>query len=128
MSPIPGKNILPIMPTADEDHTPTTCQACGRVSLGIGRAIKQGGKVMDPGYICRQCIMIVSDLSKMDRLSTYELQALDAGVAAVGEYILDRGLGADLSVYDELDRRMLVKAAWAGCIQGVREALREAPF
>ena len=65
----------------------------------------------------------------MDRLSVYELRALDAGVAAVGEYMEERGLwGVGLESFDELDRRMLVKAAWAGCAQGVREALKDAPF
>lgn len=128
MSPLPGKKILPITPTADEDHSPTTCQACGRVALGIGRAIKQGGKMMDPGYLCRQCVVAVSDLSKMDRLSAYELRALDAGVESVGEYISENGGVTDLAYMDELGARMLVKAAWEGCIKGVRAALKEAPF
>lgn len=129
MSPLPGKKILPITPTADEDRNPTACQACGRIALGIGRAIKAGGKVIDNGYLCRQCIVAVSDLSRMDRLSVYELRALDAGVAAVGEYMEERGLwGVGLESFDELDRRMLVKAAWAGCAAGVRAALKEPPF
>lgn len=128
MAPLPGRNILPILPTVDEDNNPTTCISCGRIAIGIGRAVRQGGKILDPGFMCKGCIVKIGDLSKLDRLSVFELQALDAGVDSVGEYIAERGLGTDLSVYDELDQRMLVKAAWEGCIRGVREALREAPF
>lgn len=128
MAPLPGRNILPIIPTVDEDNNPTTCIACGRIAIGIGRAVKQGGKILDPGFMCKGCIVKIGDLSKLDRLSVFELQALDAGVDSVGEYIAERGLGTDLSVYDELDQRMLVKAAWEGCIRGVREALKSAPF
>lgn len=131
MTPIPGRQILPITPTCDADTNPTTCVACGRIAIGIGRAIKQGGKVMDPGFLCKKCIVSIGDLTKLDRLSQFELQALDAGVDAVGEWILERGAGTDISVFDELDQRLMVKAAWAGCIEGVRKALaddREAPF
>lgn len=128
MTPLPtGKPVLPITPTCDEDLSPTTCMACGRIALGIGRARYNGRKLEDPGYLCRQCIVAVSDLSKMDRLSLFELKALDAGVEAVGEYIAEHGV-TDLAHYDELMQRMLVKAAWLGCVKGVREALKNAPF
>lgn len=128
MTKLPGKPILPIIPTYDIDNNPTTCMACGRIAIGIGRALKQGGKIIDPGFMCQGCIVKIGDLSKLDRLSVFELKALDAGVDSVGDYIMERGLGTDLSVYDELDQRMLVKAAWEGCIRGVREALKDAPF
>ncbi|MBB6299930.1 DUF6511 domain-containing protein [Rhizobium leucaenae] len=72
--------------------------------------------------------MAIDDYKKIRRLDDYELAALDAGVDAVGEWIVQRGLGADLSLYDELDQRMLVKAAWEGCARGLRAALSEAPF
>lgn len=125
-----GKPLLPITPTCDADGTPTVCIACGRMSIGLGRAIKQGGKMMDPGFVCKGCIVKIGDLTKLDRLSQFELQALDAGVDAVGEWIAEHGV-TDLAHYDELMQRMLVKAAWQGCIEGVRKALaddREAPF
>lgn len=129
MAQIPQpKPVLPIMPTADDDGHPTTCLACGRVALGIGRAIKQGAKVIDNGFLCKGCVVAVGDLSKMDRLSVYEIQALDAGVDAVGDWIAENGNVTDLAFYDDLAQKMLVKAAWEGCIKGVREALRGAPF
>ncbi len=119
-----GKPVLPITPTVDENHNPTTCKACGRIAIGIGRS---GPRDKDPGFLCKGCIVAVSDLSKMDRLSVYELRALDSGVEAVGEYIGEHGV-TNLLDFDDLMQRMLVKAAWEGCIRGVREALKEAPF
>lgn len=123
MTRLPGKTVLPITPTQDDTGAPTTCMACGRVAMGIGRHQHK-----DPGFLCKGCLVAVSDLSKFDRLSLFELAALDAGVEAVGEWIDQRGLGTHLEHYDELDQRMLVKAAWEGCIRGVRAALKEAPF
>nr|WP_246802283.1 DUF6511 domain-containing protein [Rhizobium leucaenae] len=92
-------------------------------ALGISRNPKS-----DPSYLCKRCIVAIDDYKKIRRLDDYELAALDAGVDAVGEWIVQRGLGADLSLYDELDQRMLVKAAWEGCARGLRAALSEAPF
>lgn len=126
MSKLPGRTVLPITPTCDDAGTPTTCTACGRIALGIGVGFKNR-KDDDPRYLCKGCITAVSDLSKFDRLSVFELQALDAGVEAVGEYLGTIGL-YDLTQMDELNRRMIVKAAWEGCIRGVREALKEPPF
>jgi hypothetical protein len=117
------KSATPFTPTADANGTPTVCRCCGRHAVGIGRGTKQ-----DPGFLCRKCISIVEDLSKMDRLDVYELNALDAGVDAVGAYIDSIGGLTELSEFDELQRRMLVKAAWLGCAEGLRRALNEAPF
>ena len=123
-----NKPAIPHQPTVDENHDPTACMACGRMAIGSGRGVFTNKKMVDPGYLCKGCIVAIPDLSRLDRLSPYELQALDAGVEAVGEWILQRGAGTDLAHFDELDQRMLVKAAWLGCAQGVREALKEAPF
>ena len=126
MNKLPGRPVLPITPTQDEDGTPTTCTACGRVAMGIGVGFKHKHDD-DPRYLCKGCITAVSDLSKFGRLSVFELKALDAGVEAVGEYIAQHGV-TDLAHYDDLMQRMLVKSAWEGCIRGVREALKDAPF
>ncbi|WP_245304983.1 DUF6511 domain-containing protein [Rhizobium leucaenae] len=72
--------------------------------------------------------MAIDDYKKIRNLDAYELAALDGGVDAVGEWIAERGIGTELSVYDELDQRMLVKAAWEGCARRLREVLKEAPF
>lgn len=126
MTPLPlGKPVLPITPTAEETGAPTCCKACGRVAMGIGRS---SSRDKDPGFLCKGCLVAVSELSKFDRLSLFELKALDAGVDAVGEWIEHNGGVTDLQYYDDLMQRMLVKAAWEGCIRGVREALKEAPF
>lgn len=77
--------------------------------------------------MCRKCIDAVGDLKKLDRVSLYEVKALEAGVATVGEYL--RSIGkTDLGECDELEATLLVRAAWEGCARGVREALKEAPF
>lgn len=125
MTRLPGKPILPISPTQDETGAPTCCKACGRVAMGIGRSSPRD---KDPGFLCKGCLVAVSDLSKFDRLSLFELKALDAGVEAVGEWIDQNGGVTDLQYFDDLMQRMLVKSAWEGCIRGVREALKEAPF
>lgn len=185
---LPGthKPMLPITPTQDENYTPTVCCACGRVSLGIGvgftgRPSGSYAPPQDPMYLCKLCINAAGELSNLQRLSTYELKAIDTGVAYVQAYFatlglkrpvaftdtkaLDAGMAAggewlgthgvsDLTVLepdqirdfvrviwegcmagltgiedqDELTQRMMVKEAWAGCVDGVRAALREGPF
>jgi hypothetical protein len=120
-----GKPIIPFTPTVDEKQNPTVCKACGGLAFGIGRSMP-GSK--DPGYLCKPCIVAVGDLTKLDRLSLYEVKALEKGVEAVGEWIAENGGLTELAHYDELMQLMLVKAAWQGCTEGVREALREAPF
>ncbi|MBY5553739.1 hypothetical protein J0664_05990 [Rhizobium leguminosarum] len=119
-----GKPIIPFTPTADPAGDPTTCFCCGMRAVALGINPKPG----DPQYLCRRCIVAIDDYKKIRRLDEFELDALDGGVDAVGEYIEQRGLGPDLSLYDELDQRMLVKAAWEGCARGLRAALKEAPF
>jgi len=134
MPPIPNIKqrlaapLLPITPTADANGAPTTCKACGMLAFGVGRAtLDARGRMIDAGYLCKPCIVATGDLTKLDRLSLYEIKALDAGVDAVGEYLETIGL-YDLSLMDDLNRRMIVKAAWEGCARGVRDSLREAPF
>nr|WP_037135889.1 DUF6511 domain-containing protein [Rhizobium leucaenae] len=93
------------------------------VALGVAPNPKP-----DPQYLCRRCIVAIDDYKKIRRLDDYELAALEGGVDAVGEFIASKGNLTDLSLYDELDQRMLVKAAWEGCARGLREALKSAPF
>lgn len=125
MAAIPtGRPIIPFSPTVDENHSPTICKACGCVAFGIGRSTP-GSK--DPGYLCKPCIVAIGDLTKLDRVSIYEVKALEAGVEAVGEWLDEKGI-YDLTLMDDLDRLMLVKAAWEGCARGVRDAMRDAPF
>jgi hypothetical protein len=123
--PPTGQPIIPFTPTQDTDGQPTVCKACGCLAFGIGRPAP-GSK--DPGYLCKPCIVAIGDLTKLDRVSIYEVKALEKGVEAVGEWIASNGNLTDLAHYDELMQLMLVKAAWEGCARGVREALREAPF
>ena len=112
-------------PTVDADHNPTTCFVCGMHAFGIG--VNANSRDKDPHYICRRCAVGIDNYKKIDRLDDYELRALDAGVDAVGEYL--DGIGIyDLTLMDELNQRMIVKAAWEGAARGLRAALSEAPF
>jgi hypothetical protein len=119
-----GRPILPFTPTVDETGQPTVCHCCGRRAIGIGIAPKG-----DPAYVCGECILLVEELRKVRRLDLYELAALDGGIDAVGEYIAEKGI-TDLAFMDELDQRLIVKAAWMGCVDRLRKLLRDggAPF
>lgn len=125
MAAIPtGKPIIPFTPTVDTSHHPTVCKVCGMLAIGLGRSTP-GSK--DPGFLCKPCIVAVGDLTKLDRVSIYEVKALEKGVEAAGEWLEQKGI-YDLTLLDELDRLMFCKAIWNGCAQGVRESLRDAPF
>lgn len=70
--------------------------------------------------------MGIDNYKKIDRLDDYELRALDAGVDAVGEYL--DGIGIyDLTLMDELNQRMIVKAAWKGRLAGCERLCRRLP-
>lgn len=128
MVPLPGKPIVPFTPTQDQNGAPTVCKCCGMLSFGIGRADPTDRRrPPDPGFMCKPCMVAAGDLTKLDRVSLYEVKALESGVEAVGAWLDERGI-TDLALMDELDAKLLVRAAWEGCARGVREALKEAPF
>jgi hypothetical protein len=120
-----AKPIIPFTPTVDERGQPTICHCCGRRAIGIGITPKG-----DPGYLCGECILLVEELRKVRRMDLYELAALDGAVDAMGDYIESKGNLTDLAHYDELDQRLLAKAAVMGFADRLRKLLREgaAPF
>jgi hypothetical protein len=120
-----AKAMLPMKPTVDDQGNPTICHCCGRRSIGIGL----GGPKQDPQYVCGECVLLVEELRKVRRLDVYELAALDGAVDAMGDYINAKGL-TDLQFYDELDQRLLAKAAVMGFADRLRKLLRDgaAPF
>jgi hypothetical protein len=121
-----AKPILPMTPTIDEQGQPTVCHCCGRRSIGIG----VGGPKGDPQYVCGECILLVEELRKVRRMDIYELAALDGAVDAMGDYIESKGNLTDLAHYDELDQRLLAKAAVMGFADRLRKLLRDgvSPF
>jgi hypothetical protein len=122
-----NKAALPHTPTVDKDGNPTTCFVCARHAMSIG--IGNIGRGEDPKYLCSECLLIVENVRAARRMDAYELQALDAGIEAVGDFINDIGGKTELADFDELEQRMLVKAAWEGCARGVRKAIAEGvPF
>lgn len=100
------------------------CWACFRRSTGLG---VYAGPREPTRWLCRECAEIADSIRNRKRLDVFELQALDAGVDAVGAYLTEIKK-TDLADMDELEARMLVKAAWEGCGRGLREALKESPF
>jgi len=116
---------IPFTPTFDASGTPTTCYCCGRRAWGIGA----GDIKTEPKWLCKEDFVLIKELRDIKRLDVYELQALDGGVDAVGEYLQTIGI-TDLAAMDELNARMLVKAAWQGSAARLRQLLleNEAPF
>lgn len=115
-------------PTADADGNPTVCRCCGRHAIGIGVGFTSRQDT-DPGFLCRECVLLVEQIMSVRRMDQYELKALDGGVDAVGSYLTQIGK-TDLAECDELEARMLVKAVWQGCGDRLRQLLRDgvAPF
>jgi hypothetical protein len=111
----------PFYPTQDAYGEPTCCHCCGRRSdnLGLGTDRLQKRAKDDPRFVCAQCAIVVGRLSNTRRLDMFELRALDGAVDAVGDYLNTVGM-YDLSLFDELQQRMLCKAA----VQGFGDALR----
>ncbi len=102
---------------------PEQCSVCARHAVGLGVQTDR-----EPiRWLCKECADIAEHIRHRRRLDPYELRALDTGVEAVGEY-LQAIQKTNLKEMDELEARMLVKAAWEGCGRGMREALKEAPF
>lgn len=103
---------------------PLTCHCCQRRAVGIGV-----GDARNPKWLCQECVDIVGHIARARRLDPYELKALDGGVDAVGEYLQQLGK-TDLAEMDELEARLLVKAAWEGSGKRLRKLLieSEAPF
>lgn len=99
------------------------CHVCFRHAVGLG--VQEHKEPIR--WLCKECADIAEHIRSRRRLDPYELRALDTGVEAVGEF-LHSIQKTDLAECDELEARMLVKAAWEGCGRGIREALKEAPF
>ncbi|MCX2696698.1 DUF6511 domain-containing protein [Ochrobactrum chromiisoli] len=99
------------------------CHVCLRHAVGLG--VQEHKEPIR--WLCKECADIAEHIRTRRRLDPYELRALDAGVESVGEFLSSINK-TDLAECDELEARMLVKAAWEGCGRGMREALKEAPF
>lgn len=93
--------------------------------MGVG---KYNDKFQSGDYkwLCEECIPILEKIKTMTgrRLEILELEALQGGVDAVGDYIEQIGF-TDLKDMDELDARMIVKAAWQGSAKRLRELVKE---
>lgn len=105
-----------------------TCHVCQRHAIGVGVQHNTSNRNEPIRWLCRECADIAMHIRSVRRMDPYELQALDGGVDAVGAYLGTIGK-TDLAEMDELEARLLVKAAWSGCGDRLRKVLREgAPF
>lgn len=104
------------------------CTCCQRHAIGVGISDTTYNKNEPIRWLCRECADIAMHIRSVRRLDPFELQALDGGVDAVGAYLGTIGK-TDLAEMDELEARLLVKAAWQGCGDRLRKELREGtPF
>lgn len=127
MAALPGKPILPITPTVDENHNPTVCRICSMRAIGVGVGFTSRGD-KDPGYLCIECTALVETVRSMRRFDVYELKALHGCMDAVGEFLDERGV-TDLALLDELDALMLCKRVVMAFGDTLRRLLREeSPF
>lgn len=108
----------------DGDIT-ATCWCCGGHATGCGIGQKKWGRG-DFRWLCEECKELIPELTKAaySKLDIYELEALNGGVEEVGKYLDDIGI-TDLALMDELDARLIVKAAWQGSVKRLRELIKE---
>lgn len=113
------------MSNQTKDGTPTTCHACQRHATGIGI-----GDGKDPRYLCPKCLGLIAQIKRVDRFDLYELEALDGGVNAVGDYIESIGFKTNLADFTEIEQRMLCKAVLQGFGDELRRLIEvgETPF
>lgn len=104
---------------------PGVCWLCGCQASGIGFGKPKWGKG-EYKWLCEECVKIAERLEKTahSKLKVFELEALQGGIDAVGDYIEKKGI-TDLALMDELDCRLIVKAAWTGSVLKLRELIRE---
>lgn len=118
---------MPFEPTgANRDgDVPGVCWCCGQRATGVGIGEKKWGRG-DFRWICEDCVPIIDRLKETSyaRLDILELEALNGGVDAVGDYLETKGM-TDLAHMDMLDARLIVKAAWQGSVKRLRELIRE---
>lgn len=119
---------MPFEPTGvgANGDLPAVCWCCGSHATGMGLS---GGRRYNRGdfrWLCEECIKIIDKLNETSfaRLDILELEALNGGVDAVGDYIESIGI-TDLALMDELDARLIVKAAWKGCANRLRQLIKE---
>ncbi len=118
---------MPFEPTGvgGEGDIPAVCWCCGRHAVGVGVGQKKWGRG-DFRWLCEECKELIPELTQASaaRLDILELEALNGGVDEVGKYLDQIGV-TDLADMDELDARLIVKAAWQGCVRRLRQLIKE---
>lgn len=118
---------MPFEPTGvgGAGDIPAVCWCCGQHAVGTGIGEKKFNRG-DFRWLCTECIPLIENLKQtaFARLDILELEALNGGVDAVGDYLEQIGI-TDLALMDELDARLIVKAAWQGSVKRLRQLVKE---
>lgn len=101
------------------------CWLCGSRACGIGIGEVKWNRG-DYKWLCEECVKIAENIKETAyaKLDILELEALQGGVDAVGDYLEEIGI-TDLAHMDELDARLIVKAAWQGSVKRLRKLVKE---
>lgn len=115
--------VLPFRPTRDQQGYPTACLTCGFHAHGIGI----GNPQQDPHYLCPECMTLLTEIKDIRQWNGYERAAVDHAIEAVGPMISKNG--TDLSTWSSDQVEEFVRAVWAACGDGVRDAVKNGtPF
>jgi hypothetical protein len=116
-------SVIPFRPTADKTGYPTACLSCGRHAHGIGI----GDPRRDPHYLCPECMALLTQIKDISNWNGFERAAVGHAIDAVGPFIEE--YGPDMGAWEQETIEEFVRAIWASCGDGVREAVKNgAPF
>jgi hypothetical protein len=99
------------------------CHICGRLAnagIGIGKLPN------DPRWICKECVPYIEYAKDIRRWSPYEQKAIADVDKATGEFAAVHG--TDIAAMDTETRQALWRLVCRSWGDGIRRALKTAPF
>ncbi|QWY83619.1 hypothetical protein [Rhizobium phage RHph_X2_26] len=114
-------------PPPDMSLSPQSCFHCGFLDCGV--AYRVGNKWQPYRYACDGCAPLIEEFKEVRRLEDLERKALAGGVEKVAKYLDTHLQGVtDLAEMEEFDAEMIVKMAWEGCAERLRQLVREGDY
>lgn len=103
---------------------PADCSVCHRAAEGLGI-----GNDKNPRWLCKECLLLASDIRRCRSLNAFEVLALADAGADGGEYLDSLGR-TDLADLTEHEYRDYVRKVVLGFGASLRKQIREgsAPF